>query len=185
MVNTKHCSHCQPSHEGPVGWKCVLAKQQEDTDNIVMMESGSEVSTSSLSATTINEDQASPAVHQVQTPCFNPSNFISTGGSVDGQALILAELQKISQKFGQLEEQTSKDRQVLSGLLKQFNDHTNNTTVSNEKSDITQGLTHRSVNFAPPRPVPWAQSVRLTKTMSRLITEKSTSLILTALQQSH
>ena len=71
MGGSRHCSHCQTSQEGPVGRKGVLAQQQEDTDETVTMESGSQPSTSSLSATTINEDQARLAANQVQTPCFN------------------------------------------------------------------------------------------------------------------
>ena len=153
MGSARHCSHCQTSHEGPVGRKCGLAQQQQgDTDEIITMETSSQASTSSLSATTINEDQARLAVNQVQTPCFNSSSNTSTGASVDSQALILAELQKISQRFGQLEEQTSKDRQVLSGLVKQVNAQASNTVVNNEKASVNQEATNRSVNFTSPKP---------------------------------
>ena len=111
----------------------MLAQQQEDTDETVTMESGSQASTSSLSATTINEDQARLAANQVQIPCFNSSTITSTGASIESQALILAELQKISHRYGQLEEQTIKDRQVLSGLVKQVSVQASSTVINNGK----------------------------------------------------
>ena len=151
MGSARHCSHCQMSHEGPVGKRCILAQQQEDTDETLTMESGAQASTSSLSTTTINEDQARVTENQVQTPSHTSSNATSTGASMDGQVLILAELPKISQRFGQLEEQTSKDRQILSGLVKQFNAQTSNMSASNKSSGTIQGFTNRSVKSSSPK----------------------------------
>ena len=117
-----------------------------------MMEGSSQVSTPSLSATKINEDQARLAANQVQTPCFNSSSKTSTDVSIDSQALMLAELQKNLQRFGQLEEQTSKDCQVLSGLVKQVSAEASNIAVNNKKSNANQEATNRSVNFTSSKP---------------------------------
>ena len=150
MGSARHCSHCQTSHEGPVGKRCTFAQQEQDTDETVTKELGAQASTSSLSTTTINKDQARIAASQVQTPNHISSNVTSTGASMDGQILILAELQKNSQRFGQLEEQTSKDRQVLSGLVKQFNTQTSNMSASDGSSETVQELSNRSVKPTSP-----------------------------------
>ena len=56
------------------------------------------------------------------------SSTVTSIGASNSQDLILAELQKISQRFSKLEEQTSQDRSVLSDLVNQV--HNNQQTIA-------------------------------------------------------
>ena len=120
MGGAKHCSQCQTSHEGPVGRKCVINQQQEEVLGATSGDHLDQASNTLSPELCINEEQARLAVTQVynlQSP--DPPNT-STGASVSNQNLLLAELQKISQRFGKLEEQAAIDRQVLSGVVSQL-----------------------------------------------------------------
>ena len=70
-------------------------------------------------------------IHSLQSPDLPHT---STGASSDSQSILIAELQKINQRFGKLEEQAAMDRLVLSGLVSQFKHH---TTASNRNQSAS------------------------------------------------
>ena len=138
MGGAKYCSQCQTSHEGPMGRKCVINQQQEEVLGTTSGDHLDQASTSLSPELCINEEQARLAVtqvHNLQSP--DPPNT-STGASVSNQDLLLAELQKISQRFGKLEEQEAIDRQVLSGVVSQLKNQASTSGSSNVNSSKSQ-----------------------------------------------
>ena len=138
MGGAKHCSQCQTSHEGPVGRKCVISQQQEEVLGATSGEHLDQASTSLAPELCINEEQARLAVTQVHSLQSPESPNTSTGASISNQNLLLAELQKISQRFGKLEEQAAIDRQVLSGVVSQLKNQASTSGSSNVNSSQVQ-----------------------------------------------
>ena len=134
MGGAKHCSQCQTSHEGPVGRRCLENQQQEEVLGATSGESQNQASNIPLSEHCIDEQQAILAVTQVHNLQCPDQPHTSTGASSDSQGILLAELQKINQRFGKLEEQAAMDRQVLSGLESQLKHHTAATTSGQNAS---------------------------------------------------
>ena len=69
----------------------------------------------------VPEEHARLVAQQVHTNPVKNCQDTSTGDkAIDaGQQLILQELQRMSKRFGVLEEQVAKDREVLTGLVSQ------------------------------------------------------------------
>ena len=107
MGGAKHYSQCQTSHEGPVGRKCVVNQQQEEVLGATSGDSQDQVSNILSSEHCINEEQAKIAVTQVHNLQSPDLPNTSTGASTNTQNILLAELKKISQRFGKLEEDTA------------------------------------------------------------------------------
>ena len=74
------------------------------------------------SGSTVTSEQARLVAEHVTV--VKDSSTVTSTGTSNSQDLILAELQKMSQRFSKLEEQTSQDRSVLSELVNQV--HSNN-----------------------------------------------------------
>ena len=151
MGGAKHCSQCQTSHEGPVGRKCVLSQQHVEAPAATSGNPQDQASNTLFFEDCINEEQARVVVTQVHN--LHSSNWpgTSTDISSDNQAIILAELQKISQRFGRLEEQAAVDRQVLSGLVSQFKQHTNTVSGSSGSSSVNNSQSQRVNSVKSPK----------------------------------
>ena len=96
----------------------------------------------------ISEEQARIVVtqaHNLQSP---DSSNTSTCALSDSQGIILPELQKTSQRFLKLEEKAVMDRQVLSGLVSQFQHHTNTVGVQ-----VSVTVNHRNSVMASPQSI--------------------------------
>ena len=82
--------------------------------------------------TVVTQDQARLVADQfLDHPSVPQGVDTSTGAMANQQTLILMELQKISQRFGKLEEQTNQDRAVLSGLVTQMKQQKQSTAPPN------------------------------------------------------
>ena len=122
MGGVRWCKNCHTSHEGPIGNKC---QQFEGIEVQTSMDN--QASTGQASGSTVTSEQARLVAEHVTV--VKDSSTVTSTGTSNSQDLILAELQKMSQRFSKLEEQTSQDRSVLSELMNQV--HSNNqTTVS-------------------------------------------------------
>ena len=76
--------------------------------------------------TVVSEEDARLVAEQVEVHSVINRQETSTGGlGIDvGQQLILQELKTMAKRFGALEEQTAKDREVLTGLVSQVKQQT-------------------------------------------------------------
>ena len=72
------------------------------------------------SDTTISQEQPRLVIQHMDHSSVAAQD-INTGESGSNQELILLELKKIFQKFGKLEDQTAKDRAVLTNLVSKVN----------------------------------------------------------------
>ena len=151
MGGAKHCSQCQTSHEGPVGRKCLVSQQQVEAPRATAGDPQDQASNILLSEDCINEEQARVAVTQVHNLHSSDSPGTSTGVSSDNQVIIIAELQKICQRFGRLEEQAPMDRQVLSGLVSQFKQHTSTASGSSGSSSVNNSQVQRVNSVKSPK----------------------------------
>ena len=113
MGGARYCSTCKVTHEGTMGKKCLLSTQTDgvtDTSESIPISQDQQISSDQVLAT------ASQVVVR-DDPQGTSQSLTNQSSSQDP---ILAELQKISQRFGYLEEQAAKDRQVLTGLVSEF-----------------------------------------------------------------
>ena len=119
MGGARWCKNCHSTHEGPTGNKC----QRLDGGSVedLQME-GAEFQASNVTdnENTISQEQARLVVQHMEQSAMSVQDT-STGDSGSSQELILMELKKISQKFGQLEDQAAKDREVLTNLVSKVN----------------------------------------------------------------
>ena len=113
MGGVCYCSTCKVTHEGTTGKKCLLSTQ---TDGIT----DSSESPPFNQDQQIFSDQALATASQVVVRDDPQSTSHSVTNQLSSQDPILAELLKISKRFGHLEEQAAKDRQVLTGLVSEF-----------------------------------------------------------------
>ena len=116
MGGAHYCSTCKMTHEGTTGKKCSLSTQNDgvtDTSESLPVNQDQQISPDQALAT------ASQVV--VRDDPQGTSHLVTNQPS--SQDPILAELLKISQRFGHLEEQAAKDRQVLTGLVSEFGKH--------------------------------------------------------------
>ena len=119
MGGMRWCKNCHSTHEGPNGSKC----QRFNSGNMEESQlEGAELQASNVTDndTTISQEQARLVVQHMEHSSMSAQNT-STGDSGSNQKLILMELKKISQKFGQLEDQAAKDRAVLTNLVSKVN----------------------------------------------------------------
>ena len=119
MGGARWCKNCHSTHEGPTGNKCQRFNSGSVED---LQVEGAEFQASNVTdnETTISQEQARLVVqHMEQSAMSVQDNSTSESGS--NQDLILMELKKISQKFGQLEDQAAKDREVLTNLVSKVN----------------------------------------------------------------
>ena len=121
MGGSRWCKNCHTSHEGPTGSKCQKfdSQAQEDGDQALAENQASNIALTN--DIVLTEEQARLVAQQIDISTVNNSNDTSTGDrDIDaGQQMILQELQKMSKRFGVLEEQAAKDREVLTGLVSQ------------------------------------------------------------------
>ena len=117
MGGARYCSQCRTSHEGVTGKKCQLLQQGEFEPGSSITDN-SQASNFTHSEGDITGEQARLVAEQVVT---SPRATTSTGVVLSSQDIILQELQRISQRFGKLEEKAEEDRQILSGLVVGFN----------------------------------------------------------------
>ena len=108
MGAVRWCKNCHTSHKRPIGSKC------QQFDGVELTTSDSQASTGQASGSTVTSEQARLVADHV-TVVKDSSTVTSTGVS-SNQELILVELQKISQRFSKLDEQTLQDRSVFSDL---------------------------------------------------------------------
>ena len=113
MGGARYCSQCRTSHEGITGKKCQLLQQGEVEPGSSVTDN-SQASNLAISDTNITGEQARLVAEQVVN---SPHATTSTGVILSSQDIILQELQRMSQRFGRLEEKAEEDRQVLSGLV--------------------------------------------------------------------
>ena len=113
MGGAHYCSTCKTTHEGTTGKKCLLSTQ---TDGVTDMSENPPNNPEQQ----ISSDQALATASQVMIRNDSQSTSQSITNQLSGQDPILTELLKISQRFGHLEEQAVKDRQVLTGLVSNF-----------------------------------------------------------------
>ena len=112
-------------------------------------DTGGKASTAFLSKVTVTSNQARLVAEQV----LFPSTIVtatSTGAASNQQDLILAELQRISQRFGKLEDQTNQGRIILKGLMNQIRNQQNNPTVTSESN--VSPISHSVHNVGPLQP---------------------------------
>ena len=113
MGGARYCSTCKMTHEGTTGKKCSLSTQNDcvtDTSESLLINQDQQISS----------DQALATASQVVVRDDPQGTSQSVTNQSSSQDPILAELLKISQRFGHLEEQAAKDRQVLTGLVSEF-----------------------------------------------------------------
>ena len=129
MGGVRWCKNCHTSHKRPIGSKC---QQFEEAD--LQVATDSQASTGQVSGSTVTLKQARLVADHV-TVVKHSSTVTSTGTS-SSQDLILGELQKISQIFSKLGEQTLQDRTILSDLV--------NYVHSNQLVPVTQHIVSTS-----------------------------------------
>ena len=137
MGGVRWCKNCHTSHEGPIGSKCQQFEGME-----LQTATDTQASTGQASGSTVTSEQARLVAEHV-TVVKDSSTVTSTGAS-NSQDLILAELQKISQRFSKLEEQTSQDRSVLSDLVNQVHSNHQTTVPKNIISTSTWSSTSQA-----------------------------------------
>ena len=133
MGGTRWCKNCHSTHEGSTGSKC----QRFDNGNVEHSQlEGAELQASNVTDndTTISQEQARLVVQHMEN-CSLAAQDTSTGDPGSSQELILLELQKISQKCSQLEDQAAKDRVVLKHLVSRVNQQ--GTRPGNKKVNAT------------------------------------------------
>ena len=116
MAGARYCSTCKMTHEGTTGKKCSLSTQNDgvtDTTESLPVNQDQQIS----------PDQALATASQVVVRDDPQGTSHLLKNQPSSQDPILAELLKISQRFGHLEEQAAKDRQVLTGLVSEFGKH--------------------------------------------------------------
>ena len=118
--------NCHTTHEGPTGSKCQKfdSQTQEDGDQASLETQASSIAL--RNETVVSEEHARLVAQQVDVHSVTNRQETSTGdkGIDVGQQLILQELQKMAKRFGALEEQAAKDREVLTGLVSQAKQQT-------------------------------------------------------------
>ena len=127
-INTKMgrshwCKSYHTSHKGPIGSKCEKFDSQTQEDGAQASLETQASSIASANETVVSEEHARLVAQQVDVNSVTNCHETSTGdkGVDAGQQLILKEIQKIAKRFGALEEQTARDREVLTGLVSQVN----------------------------------------------------------------
>ena len=116
MGGARYCSNCKMTHEGTTDKKCSLSTQNDgitDTSESLLVNQDQQIS----------PDQALATASQVVVRDDPQGTSHLVTNQPNSQDPILAELLKISQRFGHLEEQAAKDRQVLTGLVSEFGKH--------------------------------------------------------------
>ena len=120
MGGLRWCKNCHTSHEGPTGSKCQKfdSQTQEDGDQASLETQASSIA---LTNETVVSEEHARLVAQVDVHSVTNRQETSTvdKGIDVGQQLILQELQEMEKRFGALEEQAAKDREVLTGLVSQ------------------------------------------------------------------
>ena len=126
MGGSRWCKNCHTSHEGPIGSKCQKfdSQTQEDVDQASLETQASSIALEN--EIIVSEEHARLVAQQVDVHSVMNHQETSTGdkGIDAGQQLILQEIKKMAKRFGALEEQTAKDREVLTGLVSQVTQQT-------------------------------------------------------------
>ena len=146
MPGSRWCNNCHLTHEGLTGSKCQQFNTMESDQT---SDTGGQACTASLSKVTVTSNQARLVAEQVLSPS-NSGTATSTGAASNQQDLILVELQRISQRFGKLEDQTNQDRIILKGLVNQISNQQNNPTVTSESN--VSPISHSVHNGGPLQP---------------------------------
>ena len=107
------CSSCKQVHDGARGSKCPLSTHQsnnpsEQADNVT------------VNPENISQAQAEATANQVMVEESASNSEASASTPQASQDPVLKELLNISKRFGHLEQQAAKDRQILSGLVTEF-----------------------------------------------------------------
>ena len=137
MGDVRWCKNCHTSHEGPIGSKCQQFEGME-----LQTATDTQASTGQASGSTVTSEQARLVAEHVTV--VKDSSTVTSTGTSNSQDLILAELQKISQRFSKLEEQTSQDRSVLSDLVNQVHSYQQTTAPKTIISTSTLSSTSQS-----------------------------------------
>ena len=149
MGGTRWCKNCHTSHEGPTGSKCQKFDSQTQEDGAQVSLENQASSIALANKTVVSEEDARLVAQQVDVHSVINRQETSTGGKgIDaGQQLILQELKTMAKRFGALEEQTAKDREVLTDLVSQVKQQTQGQSqkkVTSVFSSQTVNATHKS-----------------------------------------
>ena len=120
MGGVRWSKNCHSSHEGPTGSKCQRFNEEQLES---LQEDLNQASNVTSYESLVSEEQARAVAEQVETNVKGGASSAENQGSEvnTGQDLILQELKTISQRFGQLENQAAKDREVLASLVTKVN----------------------------------------------------------------